>query len=443
MGNYLVHTCAILISAVLLIEWFELFFERKVSYKKMVILIIEYICIISFVVQFFFVYVLRLEATYKELLGSCFEFLMEWLLLMRQYKASLLKKITVYLICQIAIPIIEHYVFSIVNKNYFNVSSINDIYVTKINNFTLQIISYILIIVISETRRTRKYGKSNFYVLPFVFISIFQFGLHYVFETVFLVKVNNTNMNMYLLAYASSVVIFFCICIIYKKYINDMEHRRMEKERLGFYKLQYGHYHDTREHLNELKGIKHDFRKHMIVLKSLSQENRQEELDQYIDEMESQISLSTKIIDGKNSVISAQLTHVKELCRKNEIFFEYVLEYEDINIAPFDLNTILGNVLDNAVEASMQVEQKKLRHIQIIIQEQKGVVMIVCKNYFQGEIQENNSHILTSKKDTQKHGFGIQNICDTVKRYEGKVDIKTDNQEFYISVLFRNVSDKT
>ena len=438
MNGYLLYMCSILISNIVLIEWYDLFFDRKTSYKKILLSIFVYLCgVLGFV--FLSKHILQLNSNYINFLGGILEVLFDWLIFIRQYKGSLIKKLAVYISFILILPGFEVYAFKILDSYIFSTSRTNT-YITEVNNFTVQIVTYIFILIIGGIKRRKKYKDSSFYIIPFIFMLIFQLVWHYFFEDILLERFASKNADTYLLSYGFSVVIFFCICIVYKKNIRDVEHRRMEKERLDFYKLQYGHYHDTRDHLNELKGIKHDFRKHMIVLKSLSQENRQEELDQYIDDMESQISLSTEIVDAKNSVISAQLTHAKELCRKNEIFFDYILEYEQINIAPFDLNTVVGNMLDNAVEASMQIKEKNSRRIQIIIQSQKGMVMIVCKNNFQGEIRKNNNYILTSKKDSKKHGLGIQNIRDTVKKYEGKIDITTENQTFYIAALLRNVN---
>lgn len=443
MVKYVVYFFSALVSEFVGIEWCSLLFQKKSgvkSHKIVLILAVMYFittCVISSMESNLLVYSIL----------SVLQFLVEYALIARYFVGKKLKKAAYLFMYQLIVPSAILFLLSgwqtyadAVRKGLGSKNSAYG-YFDCMDNFTLCVFMYIIFLVIGEIKRRRKYKISTLYIIPFLILGCIQLGIQYYFEIILINRISKENTFVYLLICSVFIIIFLCLCTIYKKYIDDMEHSRVTEEHLNYYKLQQQHFQDTEERMRELKSVRHDFKKHMIVLRSLSRERKQEELDAYISNLDTNITLSTEIIDGKNSVVSAQLTHIKELCRKNDISFEYVLQYKEIYMDPFDLNTILGNVLDNAYEASLKVEDRGSRYIRIMIQQdavKSSMTMITCVNYFSDTINQREGTLVTSKEDKLNHGLGIMKIEETAKKYEGRVDIHTSGQEFLVNVVFRN-----
>ena len=103
------------------------------------------------------------------------------------------------------------------------------------------------------------------------------------------------------------------------------------------------------------------------------------------------------------------------------------------NIRNVDLTTILGNLLDNAVEAAGTAPEH-LRFLNLTIRRINDMLIIKVENGCgQAPVQE-EGRLLTSKEDAAMHGWGLKSVRTAVERYDGSVD--TD----YACGVFRSVA---
>ena len=104
-------------------------------------------------------------------------------------------------------------------------------------------------------------------------------------------------------------------------------------------------------------------------------------------------------------------------------------------IEMFDITTLMGNVLQNAIEASKKTNVPKIR---VALIEHKTEIFIAVSNSVVEKINTNNNYLKTSKKDKVNHGFGFKNIIATVGKYHGEyyMDSFVENGEpiFKISI---------
>ena len=103
--------------------------------------------------------------------------------------------------------------------------------------------------------------------------------------------------------------------------------------------------------------------------------------------------------------------------------FEELLEKLDISF--YDFNIILGNLLDNSIEAAEQTEEK---YIKIYITYRKHKLNIEIHNTTNNKVDMNN--VKTTKKDTVNHGYGIKNIKEILNKYESVYDAEQDGNMF-------------
>ena len=96
---------------------------------------------------------------------------------------------------------------------------------------------------------------------------------------------------------------------------------------------------------------------------------------------------------------------------------------------------ILGNLLDNALEAVARAREKKLA---IDIEYRRGALFIQIENTFDGEVRytgEGKEKRLATRKESAGHGHGIKNIARAVEKYNGYMDI-THEGETFTAVVF-------
>lgn len=105
-------------------------------------------------------------------------------------------------------------------------------------------------------------------------------------------------------------------------------------------------------------------------------------------------------------------------------------------IRPLDLVTILGNALDNAIEACRAMPAGAARYIQVRTAQRQGFLLLQVRNSCTGEARMENERFVTTKEDPENHGFGLKNIRRAVHSYGGEMTCAMENQEFTLTLLF-------
>ncbi len=103
------------------------------------------------------------------------------------------------------------------------------------------------------------------------------------------------------------------------------------------------------------------------------------------------------------------------------------------NILPaFDINMILGNLLENAIEAARQSEEKML---EVLVSYKQGVMTIDIKNSFAGELRKDRNGFVTTKAEKERHGVGLNSVKQIVEKYKGLLKIVTQENLFCVNVI--------
>lgn len=440
------ETYLALITGIIIITWCDLFWVKKNKQQNFKFYLLCYIAFYLFLEFFMDLFFEKVADTSYEIriIHEAFQMIIEmwigWLLFVKQYKERVVVKVPIYLLIVFVIPLIEMFVVNLVSPSLVKAGNAYK-YIEMINDFTLMLTVYLILVISGELKRRRKYLKSNLYILPFVLILVIQLSLHYLFENIIISNISEVRAERYLLLYVLSATIFFCLCMIYKKYLKDQEYRRIERERINFYERQIGYYKRAQERLGNFKKTEHDMKNHLLVIKGLSQSNKNDKLSAYIDRLEEHVSLNTKIIEAGNAVVSAQLTYAMARCDESGIVLKYLLDYDEITLGDFELNIILGNVLDNAIEASLKTTESEEKIIRLSIQQKENVFMIGCANHFKGVVSAEAKQIFSTKENGENHRLGLGNIREVAESHEGKVEIKIDKQCFDIHIILHCIPE--
>lgn len=146
------------------------------------------------------------------------------------------------------------------------------------------------------------------------------------------------------------------------------------------------------------------------------------------------IEVYDKNINTGNSVLDTVLYTESLICQKNHIKFTYLCDGTKLDRIPSSqLYYLLSNILDNAIEASLEVEEEKNRIISFNIKEKNNQIVIQECNYFIGERKIANGLIKTNKTE-EHHGYGLKSIRMIVEDNNGKMAIRTENNMFFLIV---------
>ena len=98
-----------------------------------------------------------------------------------------------------------------------------------------------------------------------------------------------------------------------------------------------------------------------------------------------------------------------------------------------DICSILGNLLDNAIEAAENSENKE---IDVRIVYAKNKLKITVKNYYTGKIKKDTGgNFISTKSDTKNHGIGLQSVTRIVEAYGGVMEVLTERSIFQVNIL--------
>ena len=198
----------------------------------------------------------------------------------------------------------------------------------------------------------------------------------------------------------------------------------------GIWKMQKKQFEMSRRNIEIINMKCHDL-KHQIHSIGTDEKISKEALK----EIESHISIYDSSAKTGNDALDVILTEKSLLCNKEKIDFSFMADGEKLSfMRKEDIYALFGNIIDNAIEAVMKLDETK-RVISLKVKSLGNMLVINSFNYYDGEIIFENGAIITRKHDKTSHGFGIKSIKYICSRYDGDVQINTESDVFTLNVL--------
>lgn len=288
-----------------------------------------------------------------------------------------------------------------------------------------------LVTTINKVCGKRNNIPSKYIIIMFlcsVFLSITNIIM---VNTFFSNKVINNeifSMVFYLVTLGIELLIFYLLISLTEKY---EQQRIMELVELKNKMLQKS-LDDTVYAFSLWRKSVHDYKHNIISLTQLAEEGNLDKIKEYLKHQNELVNMQMFYIKTGNSMVDAMVnTKSKVAERKNIIFVVNAHISAACNIDGMDIANVLGNVIDNAIEAS---EKEKDAFIDISIHEEKKFLMITIKNKFTGKIQKN---MATTKDDNRFHGIGMESVKDQVEKYRGQINYKHVKDIFTVEIMLR------
>ena len=200
--------------------------------------------------------------------------------------------------------------------------------------------------------------------------------------------------------------------------------------------LQLEHYEQLAESRGHIREIWHDFKNHVQCMRILYDKGDMESLGEYIRNL-SCYEDRANVLDTENPVIDALLSNKQSIAMQNGIQFDMELILPArLEIPPADICSILGNSLDNAIEACSRIKNPEIeKSISLSLTYKNGYLVMELVNTFEEEPQRRGKQFITWKPSPQFHGLGLQSIERTVEQYGGNMKITIEKGTFSLRIL--------
>lgn len=175
----------------------------------------------------------------------------------------------------------------------------------------------------------------------------------------------------------------------------------------------------------------HDFHNHIGVLHQLLSHKKLDEAMQYLDELQIPIREMADTVWTNDDTIDYLINSKAAAAKERGIQYQVQVEFpQHTNLRSADLCAILGNLLDNALEAAGQIPEKKKRFINLTIRRINQMLIIKVENSFTAPPVITGNEIKTSKKENGLHGWGLKSARTAAEKYDGVVQTSYDENVF-------------
>ena len=234
---------------------------------------------------------------------------------------------------------------------------------------------------------------------------------------------------------ALNLCVFYLYHILLENYV-QLREQDIYKQQTIAYQNQFE---IMKESQSRIRALKHDMKNHVLALEGLAKGSKLEKLMEYLDSMQEFMKNPSEHIYTGNEVLDSLLNYklqrAKEELKKVET--DIVLP-EKMNLHSFDFNVIVGNLLDNAIAASIQTDGQFLK---FSMRMENGVLLLHMINSCMG-IPEGVCEIRRlSEKSYAGHGIGLTNVQRIVEKYHGDMEMhcKDNYMETEIMLYMKNL----
>lgn len=227
--------------------------------------------------------------------------------------------------------------------------------------------------------------------------------------------------------------VFLTILILKKKYdrrLSDFQDSVLKKQR-----------DEVQNIYQTMRAWRHDYHNHMQSIKAMLEMGKKEELSEYLDNLEKDLDSIDIAIRTGNVGLDAILSSKVSIARKNNIDVNCTAKVpQDLKISDVHLCAIVGNLMDNAIEACDKISccsrkgtPSPQRFIRVYIGLFKSQLYISVTNSTCEKKRKKLSELVTCKLG--EHGFGLRRIDKLAEKYDGYVNRKNEPGIFATEVM--------
>jgi sensor histidine kinase YesM len=272
-------------------------------------------------------------------------------------------------------------------------------------------------------------------------------GSMFIVYNTFMINAFEENYQYIKLSLVSSILVLVINIIIFKLYFDLSKEKELQRHNAVYEKqleLCSQHMKEKESIMLDFRNARHDMKQHFIVLMEMLDSNQNKLAIEYLSELiDMNVLNNTGISNTDNIVVDSLINAKYSLALKHKIKFETNIHIPmQLPFESADISILLGNILDNAIEASVTIPVDE-RIIRCFMKYENNILIITVINSFSGKLSRNkNGKIKTTKKSPENHGIGLESIKKIASKYYGSVVVETSEEIFKIKVIICDVSKK-
>lgn len=240
-----------------------------------------------------------------------------------------------------------------------------------------------------------------------------------------------TALTVIIVMIAVNLILYYFYTSMLDRYI-FMQDNVLLREQIAIYESELR---ANVEQDRQVQALRHDMKHHIREIYSLADKNKDTDIIRYLDEMSDSMDNIEKVATTGNSVFDGILNYYAQKIKQemNNVNFSVILKIPtDLEISSFDMNVILGNLLDNAME-NVSGEAGQELQIEAVLEYIEGLLRIEVVNTFAGNVNKDGERFISHKG--QGHGFGLSNVKKITEKYSGYMMTEHESNRFKVVVL--------
>lgn len=189
------------------------------------------------------------------------------------------------------------------------------------------------------------------------------------------------------------------------------------------------------ENIDKIRYLRHEMRHQMVLIKGFIKDKNYDELESFVDKINESIDSASQEIFCQDYASNLIITYYQSIMDKEGIRFECNANIPQ-GIIENNMNkcVILGNILENAIEACQRMDKGTDRFISLEVKSKGNSLIIKTENTFDGIVKEENGILLTRKNEENLQGLGLKHIQNSAKLMNGFSSYEYENNIFRIFV---------
>lgn len=231
-----------------------------------------------------------------------------------------------------------------------------------------------------------------------------------------------------------SLVIILVLYLLYLR--RELQFHKLQQKELDEYTVE------IEAIYSEMRGIRHDYRNHLQVMAAYLQKEELIHLEKYMNELTNELNQVDTIIRTGNTLIDALVNTKLTRAKTRGVSIDATaIAPAELGIQDIDLAIVLGNLLNNAIEATTVQKAEKLndeRFIRLYIAPMKNNLYISVTN----TMDQSPKKGFLSLKAPNRQGYGLRRIDQTIEKYNGLVNRQWEEGVFATEITIPLVTTK-
>lgn len=241
--------------------------------------------------------------------------------------------------------------------------------------------------------------------------------------------VDDASAKVHLFAVISSLSVIVCVMVL-DNLFNNANNKKLETDIIKIKQLweeDRKHYDLSRQYIEQINIKYHDLK--YALNTALKDKSSLEDISECIKEYES-------FIKTGNETLDVLINEKSIVCNGLDIQLACITDGTVINhLNPVDIYSLLGNAIDNAIEAVKNFTDNDKKYIELLMRRSGDMALIEVDNPIESIPVFRNGLPQTTKSDSVNHGYGLKSMKMIVDKYKGYMSINTDNNTFSLQIV--------